>query len=68
MRLFKHWAKTFGQDEGFNPDSEMLVGKFKKFLSEQNDPDSIDLSSFEFHDELDQDFWNQPDDKLDPEI
>tara|TARA_R100000152_G_C6730985_1_gene155681 strand:- start:163 stop:1011 length:849 start_codon:yes stop_codon:yes gene_type:complete len=68
MRLFKHWAKTFGDDEVFDPNSEMLVGTFKKFLSEQNDPESVDLSSFQFHDELDQDFWNQPDDKLDPEI
>ena len=68
MRLFKHWAKTFGDDEVFDPNSEMLVGSFKKFLSEQNDPESVDLSSFQFHDELDQDFWNQPDDKLDPEI
>ena len=68
MRLFKHWAKTFGDDEVFDPNSEMLVGNFKKFLSEQNDPESVDLSSFQFHDELDQDFWNQPDDKLDPEI
>ena len=68
MRLFKNWAKTFGENTDTNPDSEMLVSNFKNFLSEQNNPESIDLSSFEFHDELDQDFWNQPDDKLDPEI
>ena len=68
MRLFKNWAKTFGENTDINPDSEMLVSNFKNFLSEQNNPESIDLSSFEFHDELDQDFWNQPDDKLDPEI
>ena len=68
MRLFKNWAKTFGENEDINPDSEMLVNNFKDFLSEQNNPESIDLSSFELHDELDQDFWNQPDDKLDPEI
>ena len=68
MRLFKNWAKTFGENTDINPDSEMLVSNFKNFLSEQNNPESIDLSSFEFHDELDQDFLNQPDDKLDPEI
>jgi hypothetical protein len=28
----------------------------------------VDLSSFDFHDELNQDFWNQEGDRLDPEI
>lgn len=46
----------------------MLVGNFKKYLKEQTDPESVDLSSFEIHEELDQDFWNQKDDKLDPVI
>ena len=43
MRLFKNWAKTFGESEDINPDSEMLVSNFKNFLSEQNNPESIDL-------------------------
>ena len=68
MRLFKNWAKTFGDSGDTNLGSDFLVGNFKKFLSEQTDPESVDLSSFDFHDELNQDFWNQEDDKLDPEI
>ena len=40
----------------------------KAFLLEEVDPESVDLSSFEMHDKLDRDFWNQPDDNLDPEI
>ena len=48
--------------------SEILVKGFKNFINEDNDPESVDLSSFEFHDELNQDFWNQEDDRLDPEI
>ena len=31
MRLFKNWAKTFGENEDINPDSEMLVNNFKDF-------------------------------------
>ena len=68
MQLFKQWAKTFKDTENVTPASEMLVGNFKTFLLEDVDPGSIDLSSFEMHDELDKDFWNQPDDNLDPEI
>ena len=68
MRLFKNWAKTFAKQEKYNPDPDQLVEHFKKYLVEQNDPDSVDLSSFEFHDDLNKDFWNQEDDRLDPEI
>jgi len=68
MRLFKNWAKTFAKQEKYNPNPDQLVGQFKKYLVEQNDPDSVDLSSFEFHDDLNKDFWNQEDDGLDPEI
>mgnify|MGYP003118140115 FL=1 len=68
MRLFKNWAKTFAKQEKYNPSPDQLVGHFKKYLVEQNDPDSVDLSSFEFHDDLNKDFWNQEDDGLDPEI
>ena len=68
MRLFKNWAKTFAKQEEYNPNPDQLVGQFKKYLVEQNDPDSVDLSSFEFHDDLNKDFWNQEDDGLDPEI
>ena len=68
MRLFKNWAKAFGETTIQSPNSEMLVGNFKKYLKEQTDPESVDLSSFEIHEELDQDFWNQKDDKLDPVI
>ena len=62
MRLFKHWARTFQKSEDFTPDAEMLVSNLKNYLKEEVDPESVDLSSFEFHDQLDQDFWNQPDD------
>ena len=68
MHLFKHWARTFGDSEDFTPDSEMLVNNLKNFLKEEVDPGEVDLSSFEFHDDLNQDFWNQVDDRLDPEI
>ena len=68
MRLFKHWANTFKGSESITPTSEMLVANLKKILLEAADPESVDLSSFEMHDKLDQDFWNQPDDNLDPEI
>ena len=68
MQLFKHWANTFKESESITPDSEMLVANLKAFLLEDVDPESVDLSSFKVHDELDQDFWNQPDDNLDPEI
>jgi len=68
MRLYKKWKETFGDSESINLDSEFLVGNFKKFLSEQNSPEDVDLSSFEFHDELNEDFWNQEEQRLDPEI
>ena len=68
MQLFKEWANAFKESENITPTSEMLVANLKKFLLEDVDPESVDLSSFEMHDKLDQDFWNQPDDNLDPEI
>ena len=68
MKLYKKWKETFGDSESINLDSEFLVGNFKKFLSEQNSPEDVDLSSFEFHDELNEDFWNQEEQRLDPEI
>ena len=68
MQLFKQWATTFKETENVTPTSEMLIANLKTFLLEDVDPGSIDLSSFEMHDELDKDFWNQPDDNLDPEI
>ena len=68
MQLFRHWANTFKESENITPDAEMLVANLKAFLLEDVDPESVDLSSFEVHDKLDQNFWNQPDDNLDPEI
>jgi len=68
MQLFRHWANTFKESENITPDAEMLVANLKAFLLEDVDPESVDLASFEVHDKLDQDFWNQPDDNLDPEI
>ena len=68
MQLFRQWANTFKESQSVTPASEMLVANFKKFLLEDIDPESVDLSSFAMHDELDKDFWNQPDDNLDPEI
>ena len=68
MRLYNKWRETFGGSGNVNPDSEFLVKNFKNFVNEQNDPEDVDLSSFEFHDELNKDFWNQEDDRLDPEI
>ena len=68
MKLYNKWRQTFRGSENIEPDSESLVKNLKKFVNEQNDPDDVDLSSFEFHDELNKDFWNQEDDKLDPEI
>jgi len=68
MQLFREWANIFKESENVTPDSEMLVANLKKFLLEDVDPESVDLSSFAMHDKLDQDFWNQPDDNLDPEI
>lgn len=68
MRLFKIWANEFGESKEGDLDLDLMVSNFKKFINEKNDPQSIDLSSFHIHEELDQDFWNQPGDKLDPEI
>jgi len=50
------------------PTSELLVKNFKKFITEQNNPEDVDLSSFEFYDDLNKDFWNQEGERLDPEI
>ena len=68
MRLYNKWRETFGDSDKTNLDSEFLVKNFKNFINEQNNPEEIDLSSFEFHDELNKDFWNQEGEKLDPEI
>jgi len=68
MRLYNKWRETFGESDKRGLDSEFLVKNFKNFINEQNDPEDVDLSSFDFHDELNKDFWNQEDDKLDPEI
>jgi len=68
MKLYNKWRETFGESDKANLNSEILVKGFKNFINEDNDPESVDLSSFEFHDELNQDFWNQEDDRLDPEI
>ena len=68
MKLYNKWRETFGDSDKANLDSEFLVKNFKNFVNEQNDPEDVDLSSFEFHDELNKDFWNQEDDRLDPEI
>ena len=68
MRLYNKWRETFGDSDKANLDSEFLVKNFKNFINEQNDPEDVDLSSFEFHDELNKDFWNQEGERLDPEI
>lgn len=68
MKLFKQWADAFQDTEAVTPNSEMLVTNFRQFLDEQADPESIDLSSFAVHDTLNKEVWNQPGDKLDPEI
>ena len=68
MKLYNKWRQTFGDSVSTQPNSEFLVKNFKNFINEQNDPEDVDLSSFEFHDELNKDFWNQEDDRLDPEI
>ena len=68
MRTFKHWARTFGGSKNVLPNSEMLVANFRDFLFEKNEPESVDLSSFAIHDELNKDVWSEPEDKLDPEV
>jgi len=47
--------------------SEFLVKKWKKYLKEKVDPQSIHLSSFEIQDALTSDVW-EDDDFVDPEI
>ena len=68
MRLYNKWRETFDDSDKANLDSEFLVKNFKNFINEQTNPEEIDLSSFEFHDELNKDFWNQEGERLDPEI
>ena len=68
MKLYNKWRETFGDSDKRSLNSEFLVKNFKNFINEQNDPEDVDLSSFDFHDELNKDFWNQEDDRLDPEI
>ena len=67
MNQFVKWANMFGESKASTPNSEMLVGGLRS-IAEDVDPESIDISSFEVHDEINQDFWNQPEDRLDPEI
>ena len=56
MKLYNKWRQTFGDSIDVQPTSELLVKSFKKFITEQNNPEDVDLSSFEFHDELNKDF------------
>ena len=58
MKLYNKWRQTFGDSVSTQPNSEFLVKNFKNFINEQNNPEDVDLSSFEFHDELNKDFWN----------
>ena len=67
MKQFAKWANMFGETTASIPNSEMLVGGVRS-IAEDVDPESIDVSSFEVHDEINKDFWNQPEDRLDPEI
>jgi hypothetical protein len=67
MKQFAKWASMFGESTASIPNSEMLVSGLRS-IAEDVDPDSIDVSSFEVHDEINKDFWNQPEDRLDPEI
>ena len=67
MKQFAKWANMFGESTANIPNSEMLVSGLRS-IAEDVDPESIDVSSFEVHDEINQDFWNQPEDRLDPEI
>ena len=68
MRRYRQWAEALRGSETVTPDSELLISNFKQFMKEETDPETIDLSSFILHDELNKDVWNQPDDNLDPEI
>ena len=67
MKQFAKWANMFGESTASTPNTEMLVGGVRSVV-EDVDPESIDVSSFEVHDEINKDFWNQPEDRLDPEI
>jgi DNA-binding Lrp family transcriptional regulator len=67
MKQFAKWANMFGESTASIPNSEMLVSGLRS-VAEDVDPESIDVSSFEVHDEINKDFWNQPEDRLDPEI
>jgi DNA-binding Lrp family transcriptional regulator len=67
MKQFAKWASMFGESTTSIPNSEMLVSGLRS-IAEDVDPESIDVSSFEVHDEINKDFWNQPEDRLDPEI
>ena len=67
MKQFAKWASMFGESTASIPNSEMLVSGLRS-IAEDVDPESIDVSSFEVHDEINQDFWNQEEDRLDPEI
>ena len=48
----------FGESAASIPNSEMLVGGVRSVV-EDVDPESIDVSSFEVHDDINRDFWNQ---------
>jgi len=67
MNQFVKWANMFGESKASIPNSEMLVSGLRS-IAEDVDPDSIDVSSFEVHDKINKDFWNQLEDRLDPEI
>ena len=67
MKQFAKWASMFGESTASIPNSEMLVSGLRS-IAEDVDPESIDVSSFEVHDEINKDFWNQEEDRLDPEI
>ena len=67
MNQFDKWAQMFGESSASTPNTEMLVTGLRS-IAEDVDPESIDVSSFEVHDDINRDFWNQEEDRLDPEI
>ena len=67
MNQFAKWANMFGETTASTPNTEMLVAGLRS-IAEDVDPESIDVSSFEVHDDISRDFWNQEEDRLDPEI
>ena len=67
MNQFVKWANMFGESKASTPNSEMLMAGLRS-IAEDVDPESIDVSSFEVHDDINRDFWNQEEDRLDPEI